>query len=44
MKVEFIKGNNIYKQNFSGNFKSPLDIKNTYSLLRHDLWYKGKFR
>ena len=43
MKVEFIKNNNVYKQNFNGKFKSPLDIGDTYSLLRHDLWYKGKF-
>lgn len=43
MKVEFIQSNNIYKQNFNGKFKSPLDIGDTYSLLRHDLWYNENF-
>ena len=43
MKVEQITSNNTYKQNFNGKFKSPLDIEDTYSLLRYKLWYNEKF-
>lgn len=40
MQINNVVNNNIYKQNFNGRFKSPLDIENTYSLLKSSIWYR----
>ena len=40
MKVEQITNNKRYKQNFCSKFKSPLDIEDTYNLLRYHLWWE----
>ena len=42
MKVNNIAQNKLYYQNFNGSFKSPLDIEDTYSILKNTIWYENK--
>ena len=42
MKVNKISNNNTYRQNFNSRFKSPLDIENTYSILKNTIWYRSE--
>lgn len=42
MKIGNITENRIYNPNFNGNFKSPLDIENTYSILKNSVWYRSE--
>ena len=43
MKVNTIQSDKLYCQNFNGNFKSPLDIECSYSVLKDTLWYRKEF-
>ncbi len=38
MKVERISANSLYNQSFNSKFKSPLDIKDTYTILKDVVW------
>lgn len=38
MKVNKISNNNTYRQNFNSRFKSPLDIEDTYDILKYTVW------
>lgn len=42
MKVNALANNNIYSQNFNGRYRSPLDIEDTYSILKNTVWYKSE--
>ena len=42
MKVNQLANNQIYKQNFNGKYKSPVEIENTCSLLKNTIWYRSE--
>ena len=42
MKVYQTVNYPIYRQNFNGKYKSPVEIENTCSLLKNTIWYKSE--
>lgn len=42
MKVNCVTDTKTYTPNFKNRFKSPLDIEDTYSILKNTVWYRSE--